>query len=860
MADVGVISPSSPDFWRIHHATAASQLGLALDGVQIWYDACRHCGKDNEPVGNDGWKDFSGHDRRALPRTDASGAARPRWQRDGINGRPALRFFPGVHPPDPSTAGDVLVASQACPRARTVAVVVQFCSVGDCRMVVSQLKDGADVDFSLRLMQSGMRKGDLFQGGSGLGGQHRLDEQDWAWPDGRSLWLNGDRHARTWSGFPTTPVAMVAACGHDVDGFLLQLSSRFNGDRGLDGCVGEVLLWDRELSDAEACVVNAYLRAKWLEPLALPTTPPSALAVATASSDAAAAATAAATPATPASSDAEAVCEEGPLYVAVCEEGPGNMTEYCFASEGEARAATSLYWSSWVLFRASPPAPRGAGWEELAYGGVGIVFGAAATIRRHVQAKSAAVPLPPAPARMVTVSVNGGPADVAGVLQVHGRLVAERAAGWDADPSLAQPLREAAERLEATRPAADARRAGGELSGGAAEAGARAEAEANAANAADEGAVRCVAEAGEGPAGEEPAASALPPAELSSEWSVRSKLAEALAPSDDGECMRRLVSLTQRVSGDAGADALIDALVATLESTPPEDSEMVRLRGLAARCEREGAMGLESYAVASIWLACLYVRTERCIEARAKLTACVLRMGAQERAALRRRAGALVRTALPDLLAHLAHLRGECERIERDVGVQEISVRAAKGVSAGLSILGSAMVFTPLLPVGVGLLASGAGVGITTAVGDGIGQQAQKNDLRRGLDRLSSLEAEALGLLDDLSSTCFPHVGEEDWAAARGERGRGRPTRALRRGRAGGERAGVGAVPPGAFACASLSLRTPRPPQGRASRSRRCGPRRLATPCSPWGARPRAPRRAWRVGSGSTSRPSPSPS
>ena len=78
------------------------------------------------------------------------------------------------------------------------------------------------------------------------------------------------------------------------------------------------------------------------------------------------------------------------------------------------------------------------------------------------------------------------------------------------------------------------------------------------------------------------------------------------------------------------------------------------------------------------------------------------------------------------------------------------------------------MVFTPLLPVGVGLLASGAGVGITTAVGDAIGQHVQKGVMKKGLERLTELETKALGLLAELSATCFPQVAPEDWDAARG--------------------------------------------------------------------------------------------
>jgi hypothetical protein len=70
------------------------------------------------------------------------------------------------------------------------------------------------------------------------------------------------------------------------------------------------------------------------------------------------------------------------------------------------------------------------------------------------------------------------------------------------------------------------------------------------------------------------------------------------------------------------------------------------------------------------------------------------------------------------------------------VAKQEVAVRTAKGVSAAASIAGTVLVFSPLLPIGVGLLATGAGVGVATATGDAIGQHVQKEDLKKGLDRL----------------------------------------------------------------------------------------------------------------------------
>ena len=53
-----------------------------------------------------------------------------------------------------------------------------------------------------------------------------------------------------------------------------------------------------------------------------------------------------------------------------------------------------------------------------------------------------------------------------------------------------------------------------------------------------------------------------------------------------------------------------------------------------------------------------------------------------------------------------------------------------------MSIAGTAMVFTPLFPVGAALLGAGAAVGVTTVVGDGVGSYKQKETMKRGLKNL----------------------------------------------------------------------------------------------------------------------------
>ena len=171
----------------------------------------------------------------------------------------------------------------------------------------------------------------------------------------------------------------------------------------------------------------------------------------------------------------------------------------------------------------------------------------------------------------------------------------------------------------------------------------------------------------------------------------------------------------------------------------PLTTVQVRLRALQQAAD-EGRLkalhhGMESYAVATAWLACLFVRTERCIAARSKLTECVIEMDAThvrrppssglapddplqplpsrpthehftvhfcpgsehprpDPTALTRRPGAatsqrrelaaygsvLTGTILPELLALLSTLREEVFQLEKDIGVQEVSVRTAKGV------------------------------------------------------------------------------------------------------------------------------------------------------------------------------------
>ena len=79
---------------------------------------------------------------------------------------------------------------------------------------------------------------------------------------------------------------------------------------------------------------------------------------------------------------------------------------------------------------------------------------------------------------------------------------------------------------------------------------------------------------------------------------------------------------------------------------------------------------------------------------------------------------------------------------------------------------GTVMAFTPAMPVGLGLLAAGAGVGVTTATGDAIGQHMQKEDVRTRLATLSAAEEAVHHQLRALISFSFPHVPPDDFVEA----------------------------------------------------------------------------------------------
>ena len=530
-------------------------------------------------------------------------------------------------------------------------------------------------------------------------------------------------------------------------------------------------------------------------------------------------------------------------------------------NEATALEAARRRWCSWVLFQAqeagaSTSTPGFESWCEVGRGGLG--FGHR-TIRNHVAAIPTSAPATDAP----------------GSNQIDELRLRERAVQ---DPALAQPLKEAVQRLEALAAAVkveDLSSAEHQPSQGAAAPSAAAACplvddasgarHAAPAAAADDAAAMPV----EGVAAEEvksASATAMgssvpsmePVAVSEATLAAAPQLTTAAAPTSpavertvgpdapatatslrdrfgaalvkevsEAACLAALVEVTQGCLDDrSGADELVDALVRILGEQPPSDAEMVRLRELQARrrpaatrrcpavllarCvhrrvyaharahardharmrtrtrhtriaqgDHRGAAparaqercdaGLEGYAVASIWLAALVVRTERCIRARSTLTACVLSMDETQRAALLQGGERLISEGSGTISELLELARGICrtvERISRDLDFQEASVRTAKAVSAGVSVVGSALVFTPFTPMGVAMLAGGASIGVTTATGDLIGSHVQKSTLSKELKELNECEQRINLQLRSLIALCFPAISPDEIAAA----------------------------------------------------------------------------------------------
>ena len=304
-------------------------------------------------------------------------------------------------------------------------------------------------------------------------------------------------------------------------------------------------------------------------------------------------------------------------YMLICEVGTNKFEESTHATEKAARAAAKRLWCSWVLYRATSPSTGDvtAGERELqevAAGGMGFAH---ESIRKHAGASS----------RLVLRSAGATSADAAAIaassssssswsasppapLLAHGvadatsddaastlRGMAAAAAAVE-DPALAQPLRDAVDRLERAAERTEATAVGTSapappedepevvVIGGGGQDGEGGEG----------------GEGGKGGEGGEGGEGSLPSGQpQESDEPLRSRFGAALSHTEDARCASALVTLLQTCAESGGADELVDMLVKTLEEAPPTDAEMKRLRVL----QEAYVDGLEGYAAASAWLA-----------------------------------------------------------------------------------------------------------------------------------------------------------------------------------------------------------------------------------------------------------------
>lgn len=213
-----------------------------IDGVVSWLDAASLLDSDEidgERVNswaccNEEGISVQQHGNRPKPQFNPS-----KWC---INGIPAVHF----------AKGETLIAARPT-RVRTIALVAQHHSAESCMMLFAQ---APDQDFSLRL---GDGRGGYRRGGDGNDFQHGKPNK---------LWLNGSNTAKTWPGGLDAPVVIVCEKRDgraDGDDFTYSLSSHFM-NRGYDGLLGEVVVWDRALSEAECAEVREHLHTKWRVP------------------------------------------------------------------------------------------------------------------------------------------------------------------------------------------------------------------------------------------------------------------------------------------------------------------------------------------------------------------------------------------------------------------------------------------------------------------------------------------------------------------------------------------------------------------------------------------------------------------
>ena len=90
------------------------------------------------------------------------------------------------------------------------------------------------------------------------------------------------------------------------------------------------------------------------------------------------------------------------------------------------------------------------------------------------------------------------------------------------------------------------------------------------------------------------------------------------------------------------------------------------------------------------------------------------------------------------------------ENFVKDMTGQKIGVAVGKGVTTTAGIIGAIMVFTPLFPVGIGLLAGSSAGGLATFAGDSISTHIKDVILKNELLQEIALAAEVRAIFHEL--------------------------------------------------------------------------------------------------------------
>jgi len=160
-----------------------------------------------------------------------------------INERPAVLFAPG--------AALQAVKSISC---KTVALVVQHTRLSYQSNVLLSLV-GGDVLLRVSDPVRGYKR-------EGPGTRRALERRDWQYRQEHKLWINGDSQAMKWHGFPDAAVVVIAV-RHPGRGEDVELRYTLGGHNGFEGLLGEVIMYNRELSDQEVQELNGYLMQSW---------------------------------------------------------------------------------------------------------------------------------------------------------------------------------------------------------------------------------------------------------------------------------------------------------------------------------------------------------------------------------------------------------------------------------------------------------------------------------------------------------------------------------------------------------------------------------------------------------------------